>query len=341
LKETKTQTKRKYKWIKICLGILLTGAALWLSFRKIDWEALRNAFLEANFFWVILALVNTLLVVYALGLRWQILLRPKARVPLNGLFRLNIISQYINIIIPGRFGEISKAYLVARQYPVSGGYAMGTIVIEKILDFFVFVVLWISVPAFLVLEKAVREYRIALFFCILALSLVFIFILKPQAILKLSELFSRLLPKKFRTGFQNFFEKGIEAFEQLKNTKNLLILVLLTFAFIAGQVLTNFFLFRAFHLPLSFWVGLFLLLAIQVGNIPPSVPGKLGIFEFAVILALSLFGISKSQALSYGIMLHIVAFVPKILLGLIFIAGMDLSMKKVLQRPPEQVNEGD
>ncbi len=331
MKGTKPKTKQKYKWIKISLGLILTGLALWLSFRKIDWVAFKNAFLEANFFWVILALVNTLLVVYALGLRWQILLKSKASIPLNGLFRLNIISQYINIIIPGRFGEISRAYLVARQYPVSGGYAMGTIVIEKVLDFFVFVVLWISVPAFLVLEKAVKGYRTALFFCILALSLLIIFIWKPKAILKLSELFSRILPKKFRTGFQDFFEKGIEAFEQLKNAKNLLILVLLTFAFIAGQVLTNFFLFQAFHLRLSFWVGLFLLLAVQVGNIPPSVPGKIGIFEYAVILALSLFAVSKSQALSYAILLHIVAFVPKIILGVIFISSMDLSLKEVRQ----------
>lgn len=335
MKEAKPKTKQQYKWIKISFGLILTGLALWLSFRKIDWEALKYALVEANFFWIILALFNTLLVVYALGIRWQILLKSKADIPLNGLFRLNIISQYINIIIPGRFGEISKAYMVARKYPVSGGYAMGTIVIEKVLDFFVFVVLWISVPAFLVLEKAVEGYRTALFFCILALFLLVIFIWKPKAVLKLAEIISPLIPKKFRTGFHDFFKKGIEAFEQLKSIKNLFILVLLTFGFISGQVLTNFLIFQAFHFHLSFWVGLFLLLAIQVGNIPPSVPGKLGIFEFAVILALSLFGISKSQALSYGIILHIVAFVPKILLGIIFIASMNLSMKKVLQSPPE------
>jgi uncharacterized membrane protein YbhN (UPF0104 family) len=74
--------------------------------------------------------------------------------------------------------------------------------------------------------------------------------------------------------------------------------------------------------------GLFLLLAIQVGNIPPSVPGKIGIFEYAVILALSLFNVSKSQALSYGIMLHLVAYMPKILLGLVFLPRVDISLKR-------------
>ncbi len=127
------------------------------------------------------------------------------------------------------------------------------------------------------------------------------------------------MPGKLRQGFQDFLGKGIEAFGQLRRAKTLFFVVILTFGFIAGQVLTNFLLFKAFDLKLSFWAGLFLLLAIQVGNIPPSVPGKVGIFEYAVILALSVFIIPKSQALSYGIMLHLVAYLPKIILGVIFI----------------------
>jgi len=318
----------RHRWLKIVLGVAVTALALWLSFRKLDWEVLKETFFHVNFFWVILALANTILVVYALGWRWQILLKPKGKIPLGSLFRLNIISQYVNIIIPGRFGEVSRAYLASRQHRVSGAYVIGTIAIEKILDFFVFVILWISVPALFAMQKEVKGYKIALFFCVLAAFFLILFIWQPKTVLKGASFFSRLLPGKFRKGFLDFFEKGIEAFGLLRSTKILLFVVVLTFGFIAGQVLTNFFLFEAFHLNLSFWVGLFLLLAIQVGIILPSAPGKIGIFEYAVILALSLFGISKSQALSYGIMLHLVAYVPKILLGLIFISSTDISLRK-------------
>jgi len=317
-----------YKWLKIFLGVAVTALALWLSFRKLDWGALKETFLQPNFFWVILALANTILIVYALGWRWQILLKPKGKIPLRSLFRLNIISQYVNIIIPGRFGEVSRAYLVSKQYRVSGAYVIGTIAIEKILDFFVFVILWISVPALFAMQKEVKGYKIALFFCILAAFFLVLFIWQPKTVLKGASFFSRLLPRKSRKGFQDFFEKGIEALGLLRSANTLLFVVVLTFGFIAGQVLTNFFLFKAFHLNLSFGVGLFLLLAIQVANMPPSVPGKIGVFEYAVILALSLFGISKSQALSYGIMLHLVAYLPKIMLGLIFISSTDISLRK-------------
>ncbi len=328
MKTTKLKENSKYKWLKIVLGVAITALALWLSFRNLDWEVLKETFVQPNFFWVILALANTILVVYALGWRWQSLLKPKDKIPLGSLFRLNIISQYINIIIPGRFGEVSRAYLASKQYRVSGGYVIGTIAIEKILDFFVFVILWISIPALFAMQKEVKGYKIALFLCILAAFFLVLFIWQPKTVLKGATFFSRLLPGKLRKDFQDFFEKGIEAFGLLRSTKKLLFIVILTFGFIAGQVLTNFFLFKAFHLNLSFGVGLFLLLAIQVANMPPSIPGKIGVFEYAVILALSLFAISKTQALSYGIMLHLVAYLPKILLGLIFISGTDISLRK-------------
>jgi len=322
------------KWLKIFIGLCITALALWLSFRKIEWNTLKESFLQVNIYWVILALGNTILTVYALGWRWQILLKPKEKIPLNKLFRLNIISQYINIIIPGRFGEICRSYLVSKQYNVSGGYVIGTVAIEKILDFFVFIFLWVSIPFFFALEKEIKGPRIALLFCLLSILPLALLIWKPKKVLKWIKILSSILPRRFRQSFHSFFERAIEAFGLLKSVKISAIVILLTFGFIVGQVLTIFFLFQAFNLSLSFWVGLFLLLAILLGSIPPSAPGKIGIMEYAIILALSLFNIPKSQALGYGIMLHLVSYLPKIILGLIFFSRLDFSLKRAT-RPLE------
>jgi len=316
------------KWLKILLGLAFTTLALWLSFRKLDWKVLRDAILQINLFWLILAVANSLFTVYALGWRWQILLKPKKKIPLSSLFRLNIISQYFNIIVPWRFGEFVRAFLAAKKYLISGAYVVGTVAVEKIFDFFIFAILWISIPAFLAMQKQVKGYKIAILFFFLAAFFLFFFIWKPKTVLLWTRFLSRILPGKLRQSLQDFLEKGIEAFGLLRSTKALFIIVVLTFAFIAGQVLTNFFLFKAFNLNLSFWSGLFLLLAIQLVNIPPSTPGKIGVFEYAVILALSVFNISKSLALSYGLVLHLVAFLPKILLGLIFLSLTDISLKQ-------------
>lgn len=320
--------RKDSRWLKILVGLIITALALWLSFRNLDWQTLKRTLFEARLIWIILALGNSLLTVYFLGVRWYILLKPEVKISLNNIFRLNIISQCVNILMPARFGEVLRAYLASRQYKISGAYVMGTVVIEKALDFFLFVALWILLPVVFAMHSGIKSYEIAVVFCLLTLGLLVLFVFRPREVLKFGMWFSRLIPKKYRGRFVDFFEKGLSAFSQLKNMKTTALLLVLTFVFVGGQVLTNYFLFKACRLPLSIGAALFLLLILQVGNIPPSVPGKIGIFEYAVILALSVFSVGRSQALSYGLVLHVVAFLPKIVLGLIFMAQLDISLRK-------------
>lgn len=313
----------KKKGFRIAVSLVITGLALWLSFRRIDFGVFKQALSRVNYFWVLLALGNTLISVFMLGFRWAVLLRPKAKVGLGSLFHYNIISQYANIVFPARFGEVVRAYLVSKKKQVPAGFAMGTVMIEKMLDLFVFVGFWILIPAVFALELQFKGYQLALIVCLMLLGLLIFLILKPDVLLKLLRRFSRLLPARFQPKVNEFLESGTESFRLLKSAKITAWLIFLSLLFVGGQALTNFLLFQAFGLKLSFWAAIVVLLGIQVGNIPPSIPGKIGLFEFAVIVVLGVFGVPKDEALSYGILLHIVAFLPKIILGQIYVIRGD------------------
>jgi len=86
----------------------------------------------------------------------------------------------------------------------------------------------------------------------------------------------------------------------------------------AMGILVNYIIFLALGLSLSFTAALFLLVVLQVGIAVPSVPGKLGIFQYLCILALAPFGVGKSSALSYSVLLYLVAVGPVLLLGAFF-----------------------
>lgn len=309
----------KKKWVRLVISLFVTGIAFWLCFRKVDWAVLRASFSSVQFFWVVFALANVVLSVFVLGIRWRILLKPEVEVSLGRLFRFNVISQYTNIVFPARFGEVVRVYLVSKQYKVRAGYAMGTVFIEKFFDFIVFIAFWIFLPILFAIEQQVKGYLAALLFCAIAVVVLIFIILKPEIFLKLLGKISKFFPGKYQKKIYVFFESGIEAFQQLKSSLTILLIFGLTLVFLTGQAVTNFMLFKAFGLEIPFWGALLILFAIQVGNIPPSVPGKLGVFEYAVILALSIFGISKDVALGYGIMLHLVAYLPKIVLGQIYL----------------------
>jgi uncharacterized membrane protein YbhN (UPF0104 family) len=78
---------------------------------------------------------------------------------------------------------------------------------------------------------------------------------------------------------------------------------------------TNYLLFWAFGFPLSFAAAGFLLVVLQLGIAPPSLPGKLGVFHYLTVLALSFFGVARGPALTYALVLYVVALLSKVVAG--------------------------
>ncbi len=319
----------KKKWIKYVLGVLVTVLALWLSFRKLDWNALQRSFLQVNVFWVGAALFCTLFAVYALGWRWHMLLKSKVKLPMLYMFKLNVISQYLNIVIPGRFGEIAKAWLPAKQYHMSGSYVLGTVLIEKMFDFISWVLLWLTIPAFFVFHDDIeaKGYKMALIVSVVLIVLMVLVVWKKEMVRRWVHFFAGVLPVKFQQRLVNFLDRGLDAFGLLKNFQTSLVLVLYTALIILLSSLSNFLLFKAFGFDLTLFQAMVLWLVIQMGSAPPSIPGRIGIFEYMTILGLSLFGINKTDALGYGLMLHLVSYLPKIILGFVFMTNLNLTVK--------------
>jgi hypothetical protein len=51
-------------------------------------------------------------------------------------------------------------------------------------------------------------------------------------------------------------------------------------------------------------------------GIPPSLPGRVDVFKYVCALALKSYGIDPATALSYGILLHVIVYIPVIAGGL-------------------------
>lgn len=318
------------KWLRYVIGLLLTVLTLWLSFRNLDWQALRESLSRVKFFWVFLGAVNVVFSAFIVSWRWQYILKSKINVSMADIFKVNIISQYLNILIPARFGELIKVWLVSRRYKCSGVYVLGTVAVDKMFDFFALVVLGFFAPLFFAFKENLKGYTVAFIVCAVLIPLLILMVWKKELFQRWLLWFTKFLPKKFklRERIIHFFDKGTEAFVLLRNMTSLGNLITITLFIIMSEALTNFILFQAFGFTLSIWSALVLQLVLMVGMAPPSVPGKIGIFEYAVIFGLTTFGIDKSLALSCALMLHLVAYLPKIILGFIFMGSYHISIKK-------------
>lgn len=326
--------KAHRKTAQIIAAVLLALVALWASFKNIDGRDLLRSFAGVNWIWVAAAVAVSLVTVLILSWRWRVLLSPRENDSVGSLFRLNIVSQFFNIVMPGRIGDIIKAFLASRGRQAHLGFVLGTVAIEKIFDFLVFALLWAMAPVLFIVGDSVSGFPLPLYL-VLPAALMLIFIAwKPRALLAAAKVFRRLLPARFREKALNSIDQGLQAFTQLRSPLRLALVIFGSFGVLGGQVLTNCLLFRAFGLDLPLSAGILVLLATQIINIPPSVPGRIGIFEFSVILALGVFPVTRDQSLSYAIMLHLVAYLPKIILGLAYVPGLDLPIGWRMKTPP-------
>jgi len=307
------------RWFKVTVSLLITLLAIWLSFRRVDWEAFLQVVSRLRWEWAVVALANVIFSVYLMGWRWQVLLKPKAFFSLYKLFQFNMVSQYWNIILPARAGDVVKAYLVGREKSVPGGFAVGTVVLEKFMDFFVFGFLLVTLPFFVAVERNWwPPLTTSLFILAIFVAGVGIIFFNPSFFLKLVEFFSKFLPLKFKEPLYKFFASGLESFSALKKPQMMIALLVFSFAFVVVQAFSNYFVFLALGLNLSVAAAVVVLVALQVINIAPSSPGKIGVFEYVVILTLAFYGVDKASALGYAILLHLIVYLPKILAGGIF-----------------------
>ena len=316
------------KYIKVIIAILVSGIAVWLSFRHIDWGAFKSSFSRLRYGWIALAVGNSLLGVALLGARWRILLVPRASLRHRDLFRMNILAQYTNIVMPARMGEIVRVYLGGKEPNLSAAFVLGTLGAEKLLDLFVFAGLWISAPFFLRFRQVEPSLGIAFAFLLASTGLFFFLIFRPRIIRSFFHLVSPVFPRSLRLKASPWIEHGLEAFQILRSPKAVLIILAWTLLLILNQVLTNHLILLGTRTSLPIQASLFILLALQAGAIPPAAPGRIGVFEYAVIFRLSFYGVQSNSSLPVAVLLHLVVYLPKILLGGAYLMTSKLKLRE-------------
>jgi hypothetical protein len=113
--------------------------------------------------------------------------------------------------------------------------------------------------------------------------------------------------------FWTHFQQGIAAMRSLKH---------LSMAFVTsvaswlGQLAVISLLLYAFGLVLPAGAALVLMVMNTLLLVIPVTPGNVGTYQVATVLGLGLFGVAKTDAVSYGIVLQTTSYLPIALVGL-------------------------
>lgn len=132
--------------VLLSIGILL----IWLSLKQVapEKERIISAFKNADYFWVGVSMFISFLSHFLRAYRWNYLLKPVGHsVSLVNSTCHVLIGYLANYGIP-RMGEVSRCSLAAKYDKVPFEVGFGTVITERIIDFFVFILIFFLTLAF-------------------------------------------------------------------------------------------------------------------------------------------------------------------------------------------------
>jgi hypothetical protein len=327
------------KYLKIGVGLLISGACLWWALQGINFGEVGNAIVNLNWWILAISYLPYFFIMAAKVTRWQVLLHPD-KLPFTPLFGALCISFFWNTILPARLGEIVRTSVVSLRFKLGFARVLSTVLLEKILDVATNIVFLLCLLPFLKIDDGVRTTAFILGGVIVTGVVVALvmaaFRHQSEAI---TRFFLKPLPKKIGDALFNFATQVLDSLAVLLNPRLAFNIVGQSFLLWTVNIFTYWLVGIAMNVPLTFELALWVMIATNLGMAVPSAPGYLGVYHAIIVAALTPFIADKNLLLSYAVIMHLSGFLPVVILGAIFTLREGLSLGKVSGKNKEKTAE--
>ncbi|HEX5528984.1 MAG TPA: lysylphosphatidylglycerol synthase transmembrane domain-containing protein [Methylomirabilota bacterium] len=299
---------------KILLGLVVSVGLLVYFFWDVDLRVVGARLRDTLWGFLALSVALNFVSLWARARRWRYLFAPGARA--GHLFRALLVGYMGNNLLPLRAGEIVRIYVASRHGP-RFWTTFATVVVERVLDGLALGLLVGGVLLMVALPGELR-WSILLF---LGVDLVGILVLvliaaAPNATRALIEtLFHRIgwLERRMLS-MLGMMTEGLRGLRTPRHVIPITLYSVGIWLFLALSVWTG---LHAAHLDLPLAAAWTVLAFLGLGVSLPSSPGFVGVVQAATVLALALFAVPRTEALSFSLLLHASQFFPVTALGLV------------------------
>jgi uncharacterized protein (TIRG00374 family) len=136
--------------VRALVGAAISIVAIWFVLRGVDLNRTADLLRRADLRWVLFAAALSFADLSFRALRWQRLIRPIAAVRYVPMLSYLLIGYLANNVLPARLGELVRSHYLGDREGVSRASALGTVVVERVVD--LVVVVAIASAALLVLS---------------------------------------------------------------------------------------------------------------------------------------------------------------------------------------------
>ena len=318
-KPISSEKQQVWSWLSLLITAVLLVVGIWYIAKHVTLTELITALAEADPRFILLSFATIILTLLIKSWRWQILLATVAeKPPYAPVFWAFNLGAYVNLILPFmRMGEIARLFAVDWMIHVGKARALGTIVVEKLLDLIMLGFTMLLIVPFVILPGFVTNpMPMITAVSLAAILMLYLLAFQTRWILRVSRLLASWLPATWSERLMRWLIAGLEGLAALRNKRQTLIIISLSIFIAMLSVLCPYLLFSAFHLELGLVEAALLNFVVILAITPPSTPGKLGILNTTAALTLFAFGIrDEAIIVSYSTVYYLVVVLPLIAFG--------------------------
>lgn len=321
--------------IQLAFGLVIAAAGLLLFLKDVDITQLRAGLQSFSPGALIVCCLLVLLTLYLRAVRWGLMLPCVAGAHKRRLFSNVVVGFMVNNIMPARLGEAARALILWRNNAFSPTVAVGSLVIERVLDLIVYLSFMV-IPAFIL-----PQCRIVMPFAMIAIAAIAgciacfaVYGVSAGAAARVARRVAMLAPKRMQL---RLFEIGgdlASTLGWLRQVGRMSAVVLLSV--LVGMCYPAMLMVlssgpNALGLPGSMFAQAFA----AFGAAIPLAPGYVGTLHAVMLQGLTILGMEADRARATVILYHAVNYIPITVLGLFFFFRLRLSFGDISRAKKE------
>lgn len=310
-------------------GIFVSVLFLYLAVRRVDLSEALRALGTVNLAVLALATLVFLSGYPVRALRWRRILRDQKSLTVRQTLVPVFVGYMANNLLPARAGELYRAHFLGRRARMSRSGAAASIVVERAFDGLMLVVLILLVSVLFPGESflGAAAFVTGLMFLVLAVGILLYVLLAEKTQMAVTRLLG-LLPDRFEGIIGKRLKLFLQGMRGISTVGGVLEAGSYTLVIWALEISAYTLAVLAFGvtLPLAGYLLVYTLAAI--GTALPSGPAYVGPYQYAFVLALGVFAVSRETALAVSIGAQVA------LLGSVTVIGLILLWREQLRGGP-------
>ena len=317
------------RFFSTLLALSVSVIFSYLAFRDISWVETWAVLRQANWGWFMAGALVGLLGFIARAAGWRILLMPSGTIPVVRLFSPVAIGYMANNLLPARLGELARVYVVGSRESVSKTTALGSVVIERLLDAYALVSVVLVITLVLPYPTWVKQAAGWLLAGMLLFSLA-LMLLRRSHTLRRGLIERWIAPQSPRVAnhliwYLSSFLVGANTPDKPHLSLRLVVWIYLRWAFEAGMYLMVM-VALGLDQQIPLHSALFVMVMVNIACLVPQAPGYIGAVQLAVVESLALFHVGSETAIAYSLLVHVAFFVPITVVGLVYLVAGGFSL---------------